>query len=256
MTRRMRAVGLLMCLLVLPGLQTAAQGQAGQGRGNGLRTAFRTFYTPKTELFATYIPFVVNQPSRVTAHLTRITDRFEAVANAKVTVTLTVDGVNAEQTITAPARSGVFRAMLTPTKAGTGTLVVDVATQEGTEKFTIDNVTVESDLQTALAHQPADPDAGAIRYTKEEGWDSGNFATESVRKLALASGRPAVVAVTKGAVVQEQGQSRVYVLRNPEAFDLKPVKTGARTDQFVEITEGLREGDRVVVQGADKMPRN
>jgi hypothetical protein len=55
--------------------------------------------------------------------------------------------------------------------------------------------------------------------------------------------------------VQEQGQGRVYVQRNPEAFDLKAVKTGASSDQYVEIIDGIREGERIVVRGADKLPR-
>ena len=42
--------------------------------------------------------------------------------------------------------------------------------------------------------------------------------------------------------------------RNPEAFDLKAVATGMSTDQYVEITGGIAEGDRIVVRGADKMP--
>lgn len=247
-----------LCVCVLAASSFAAQGQApgaGRGRGNGLRTATRTFYTPKTELFATYIPLVVGQPSRVTAHLTRITDHFEGVTDAKVTVALTVSGTTAEATISTPERSGVFRTMVTPTKAGTGTVVITVAGANGTEQFTLDNVAVHVDLQTALANQAPNPDEGAIRYTKEQGWDSGNFATAIVAKVAVQAGRPPVVAVPQSAVVQEQGQGRVYVQRNPEAFDLKAVKTGASNDRYVEIIEGVREGERIVVRGADKMPR-
>lgn len=263
MMNRSRTVSLLTCALVLAVSAAAAQVPAqpaqergaGGGRGNGLRTKFQTFYMPGTELFATYIPFVVGQPSRVTAHLTKITDHFEAVASAKVTVTLLAGGVTTETTITTPERSGVFRGMLTPTTAGTGTLVVNVVTPEGAQKFTLDNVTVEPDLSTALAHQGPDPDAGAIRYTKEEGWDSNNFATAPVVTMVVASGRPAVLAVPRTSIVQDQGASYVYVQRDPEAFDLKPVKTGSSNDQAVEVTEGLREGDRIIVKGADKLPR-
>lgn len=254
--KRVFWAGLSIC--VLAALSPTTQGQApgaGRGQGNGPRTANRTIYTPKRELLATYAPFVVGQPSRVTAHLTKITDHFEAVATAKVTVALTVSGAMNEASVSAPDRSGVFRTMLTPTKAGTGTVVITVAGADGTEKFTLDNIAVHADLQTALANQPPNPDAGAIRYTKEAGWDSGNFATAPVGKVAVQPGRPPVVAVPRSAVVQEQGQGRVYVQRNPEAFDLKAVKTGASSDQYVEITEGVREGERVVVRGGDKMPR-
>jgi multidrug efflux pump subunit AcrA (membrane-fusion protein) len=49
--------------------------------------------------------------------------------------------------------------------------------------------------------------------------------------------------------------TRVYVQRNPEAFDLKEVKTGKSNGTYIEITEGLREGDRIVTRGGEKMPR-
>jgi multidrug efflux pump subunit AcrA (membrane-fusion protein) len=45
------------------------------------------------------------------------------------------------------------------------------------------------------------------------------------------------------------------VARNPEAFDLKAVKTGKSNGGFVAVAEGLREGDRIVVLGAEKLPR-
>ncbi len=253
--KRLVLAGLCVCVLAAASPTAQGQAPAGRGRGNGLRTATRTFYTPTTELFATYIPFVVGQPSRVTAHLTKITDHFEGVTHATVTATLTVGATTAEASVAAPERSGVFRTTLTPTKAGGGTVVITVAGADGTEKFTVDNVVVHADLQTALANQPPNPDEGAIRYTKEEGWDSGNFATAPVATVAVQPGRPPVIAVPRSAIVQDQGQGRVYVQRNPEAFDLKAVKTGASNDQYVEITEGVREGERIVVRGADKMPR-
>lgn len=71
----------------------------------------------------------------------------------------------------------------------------------------------------------------------------------------MQPGRPPVIAVPRSAIVQDQGQGRVYVQRNPEAFDLKAVKTGASNDQHVEITEGVREGERIVVRGTEKMAR-
>ena len=33
------------------------------------------------------------------------------------------------------------------------------------------------------------------------------------------------------------------------------VKTGESNDKYVTVTDGVREGDRVVTLGAEKMPR-
>jgi hypothetical protein len=262
MPQGLRLGVLLACVLgfSVASVGLSAQGQ-GQGRGNAgpqLRTLTQTFYTPRTEIFAVYRPYVVGQEGRFSPHLTRIEDHFVAMtdADAQVTLTLSVGGVVTGPVAATMDRPGAFRATFTPTKAGSGTITVNVETKDGAEKFVFENITVEPDMQTALAHQsPNNPDAGAIRYTKEEGWDGGNFATAAVTKVALQPGRATAVAVPLGAIIQEQGQPHVYVQRTPEAFDLRAVKTGASNAQFAEITEGLREGERIVVKGAGQMPR-
>ena len=84
-------------------------------------------------------------------------------------------------------------------------------------------------------------------------WDENEYASGPVTKVAVA-GSP-VLAVPQTAIVQVDGAPGVYVQRNPEAFDLKAVKTGKSNGAYVEITEGLREGDRIVTRGGEKMPR-
>ena len=151
-------------------------------------------------------------------------------------------------------RSGVFYFLFTPTAPGTGTAVVTLTTPAGTERFEAP-VTIEPDLQTAVAHQaPAPSNEGIVRYSKEDGWD-GRFATAPVAKVALGSGKGAVVAVPKGAIVDVNGQPHLYVQRDPEAFYLRPVKTGESNDKYVAVADGVREGDRIVTIGVEKLPR-
>ncbi len=212
-------------------------------------------FPPKTEFFAVYRPYVVGQEGRLSAHLTHITDRFEAYpVNTNVTFRLTVGGTTIEKTAMTE-RSGVFFFLFTPTVAGTGTATVTLTTPEGAERFVVENITVEPDLQTAIAHQaPAGSNEGIVRYSKENGWD-GRFATAPVAKVSLAAGKPAAVAVPRGAVVQVDGQPHVYVQRDPEAFYLRPIRTGEGNDKYVAVTEGVREGDRIVTVGVEKLPR-
>jgi hypothetical protein len=148
-TRRLLLTGLACVLLVS---MAAAQ---GRGTPNPLRMLTRTIYTPKTELFAVYRPYVVGQEGRLTAHMSRITDRFEAYPESSpLTLTLTVGGGTIEKSKPdVIERSGHFAFAFTPTVAGRGTATVVVTTPEGTERFVIDNIVVEPDLQTAIAHQ-------------------------------------------------------------------------------------------------------
>jgi hypothetical protein len=254
MTSRHIVRAVVFCVLCAS-LTTIALAQ--RGNPNPLRMLTKTIYTPRTEFFAVYRPYVVGQEGRLTAHMSRITDRYEAYPeNSQLTLTLTVGGATIQKSKPDEVeRSGHFAFAFTPTVAGRGTATVVLTTGEGTERFVIDTVVVEPDLQTAIAHQgTAPPPDGSIRYSKENAWD-GRFLTVPVTKVALASGRPAMLAVPKAAVVQIEGQPHVYVQRDPEAYYLRPVKTGESNATHVGVTDGVREGDRIVTLGVEKMPR-
>lgn len=72
----------------------------------------------------------------------------------------------------------------------------------------------------------------------------GSFAdvTLAVREVAAALTVPAI------AVIPEQGGKKVWVVENG-ASQPRPVETGLRTADRVEVTSGLAAGDRVIVTG-------
>ena len=255
MSARYSCKVLAVCVLWM--LSAAAAGAQGRGNPNPLRMLTKTIYTPKTEFFAVYRPYVVGQEGRLTAHLSRITDRYEAYPeSSQLSLTLSVAGKTLEvKKPTEIERSGHFAFAFTPTIAGRGTATVVLTTPQGTERFVIDAIVIEPDLQTAIAHQDAAPAPdGTIRYSKENAWD-GRFLTQPAAKVALASGKPATLAVPKAAVVMLDGQPHVYLQRDPEAYYLRPVKTGDSNYRYVALIDGVREGDRVVTVGAEQMPR-
>ena len=43
--------------------------------------------------------------------------------------------------------------------------------------------------------------------------------------------------------------------QTPERFEFRQVAVGQTFGNLVQVTNGLRNGDRVVVRGTDKMPR-
>jgi membrane fusion protein, heavy metal efflux system len=59
--------------------------------------------------------------------------------------------------------------------------------------------------------------------------------------------RPVVPAA---AIVDDAGRPIVFVQREGETFDRRAVTLGARAGDLVQITEGVRAGDRVVTKGA------
>ena len=64
-----------------------------------------------------------------------------------------------------------------------------------------------------------------------------------------------MLAVPQSAIVQGDGVARIFVQRTPEAYEFREVTTGKRAGQSIEIVQGLKEGDRIVIKGGDKMPR-
>ena len=209
----------------------------------------RALYSDKTELFAEFRPLIVGQATRLTAHLTKVGDRFQAYTEGKAKLTLTVGDAVLQSGTDVPERPGVFRIMVTPAKAGMGHMVIEIATQGSTERFNIDDVPVYADTQSALEKQ-APTESGLISYSKELQWDA-DFANAPAGKNMAGP----VITVPPGAIVQDQGAPYVYVLRTPEVFEMRAVKTGGTRNGNVEITTGLRPEERIVIRGADKMPR-
>jgi hypothetical protein len=216
-----------------------------------MRSITRTIYSPRTELYVEWLPLIVGQESRVTVHLTRTGEHFTPWIEGNVTLTVTVERVSTNAAADAPERPGVFVLTITPTAAGVSRFVIDAVTTTGAEHFVIHNVPVHPDTQAALVNQP-DADAGFINYAKEQQFE-GDFATAPV--VAHFGGAARIVTVPSTAIIQDGVTSHVYVQQTPERFELREVKTRRTIGNMVEVVNGLREGERIVVRGGNSMPR-
>lgn len=58
------------------------------------------------------------------------------------------------------------------------------------------------------------------------------------------------VAIPQAAVVDDGGQPVVYVMLGGESFARRMVQLGIRDGEYVEITQGVKAGERVVTRGA------
>ncbi len=73
----------------------------------------------------------------------------------------------------------------------------------------------------------------------------GMFATVAIG----AGARVKALAVPDAAVMEDGGRRFVFVHSAPELFVRKEIVLGARDGEFWAVRDGLRKGDRVVVQG-------
>jgi multidrug efflux pump subunit AcrA (membrane-fusion protein) len=58
------------------------------------------------------------------------------------------------------------------------------------------------------------------------------------------------VSVPISAIVDDGGRPVVFVQRDGESFERRPVQTGAAAGNYVQVVEGLRAGERIVSRGA------
>ncbi|MGI8811021.1 MAG: efflux RND transporter periplasmic adaptor subunit [Pyrinomonadaceae bacterium] len=63
------------------------------------------------------------------------------------------------------------------------------------------------------------------------------------------SGDRQVLAIPKKAVINDQGQTFVFIFDGGENFEKRPVVLGAEGSDYFEVTSGLKEGERVVTEG-------
>ncbi len=69
------------------------------------------------------------------------------------------------------------------------------------------------------------------------------FTGETVRGLA----------VPESAVVDDNGKPTVFVMEGGETFFKRPIRPGVRSGGFVQVLNGVKDGDRVVTRGAYEM---
>lgn len=98
-----------------------------------------------------------------------------------------------------------------------------------------------------------DPRTGSIRYevtfpNSGESLRPGQFGRV---RFVLETKKDALL-VPQEAVSELQGAFQVSIVTDDNKVTIRPVKTGERYGTLWEITEGLKPGDRVIVQGGQR----
>lgn len=63
------------------------------------------------------------------------------------------------------------------------------------------------------------------------------------------TGRPAV-AVPRRALIYEADQVRVWVVNDDKSIELRPIKVGLTSRDFVEVKDGLARDEKIVTRGS------
>lgn len=65
--------------------------------------------------------------------------------------------------------------------------------------------------------------------------------------------RPQTLFVPKDALLELNGTSKVYVIRDDDTIEIRTIKTGLRNDDYVEVLEGLSVGDRIATTNTARL---
>ena len=98
-----------------------------------------------------------------------------------------------------------------------------------------------------------DPKTGSIRYYVTFPNPGNILRPGQFGKVRfVADMKKGAMVVPQEAVTELQGNYQVAVVDQNNKVSIRPVKMGERIDALWEVTEGLKPGDKVVVQGLQK----
>ena len=166
-----------------------------------------TLYSEKAEIFVEFKPLIVGNPSKLAAHFTILGEKFLALSEGIVTISLIVDGKGIKQRAKESSVPGIYFLSLQPTVSGTGKLVFDIETKSFTDQIIIDNVKVYADEKAALADQTGKSGGSDITYLKEQAWKV-EFANAPVAKTSFSE-----IIKTSGQILSAPGDEIVVTAK-------------------------------------------
>jgi RND family efflux transporter MFP subunit len=98
-----------------------------------------------------------------------------------------------------------------------------------------------------------DPKTGSIRYEVTFPNKGNNLRPGQFGKVRfVADMKKAAMVVPQEAVTELQGNFQVAVVDQNNKVSIRPVKVGEKIGSLWEVTDGLKPGDKVVVEGLQK----
>lgn len=188
---------LVLGLLVLAASSCKRSGQEAQRRhghdeaGQKVErpTLSKTVYQGGLELFLEYPALVVGKPAGLVAHFTDARDPswFKAVSEGRVTAVLR-HATGGEERFVAEKllRTGIFKPVVTPTKAGEATLTLSLEGAQAAGTVDLGKVlvhpTAEAGMTASAEHDG--PDESTVPFLKEQQWKT-RYATAAVTVRVL-----------------------------------------------------------------------
>ena len=75
----------------------------------------------------------------------------------------------------------------------------------------------------------------------------------TVRVVVEAEKAPTVVAISEAAVALDQGGSYLFVVNDKNVVEQRRVRTGTARDGLLAVSDGLKAGEKVIIQGQQRV---
>tara|TARA_R110002072_G_scaffold234192_2_gene391770 strand:+ start:2453 stop:3970 length:1518 start_codon:yes stop_codon:yes gene_type:complete len=167
-----------------------------------------TIYTDKSELFVEFKPLIVGKTSKFAAHFTHLGEKFTAVTEGSVTVSLIGKEKQPINNADSPSSPGIFRLSLKPENAGIYQLVFDIKTKDFSDKITLDNISVFANTKSASENPQENSIGEEIVYLKEQAWKI-EFANTEVNKQPFTE-----IIKTTGQILPAQGDEVIITAKS------------------------------------------
>lgn len=198
-----------------------------------------TLYSENYELFVEFKPLVVGETSRFAAHFTKLGEKFEAVVDGEVIVTLVND---VKQTSKNPSSPGIFRLQLTPHKTGVSNLRFDISSEEITESIIIEDLMVFSNVKEVSKSNVETEEIDEIVYLKEQAWKI-EFANQEVLAKPFSE-----LIKTTGQIKSAQGDEVVITAKSSGIVSLGGNKK--------QIGSSINEGETLLTISGGNLTEN
>lgn len=219
-----------------------AHGGHGADAHDDHSTVSLTLYNENTELFVEFESLMLDHTAKFLAHLTNL-KTYKPYTEGKLTVSLIKGKKGIRSSVDAPSRPGIFTPTLQPKSAGVYTLVFDVESKYGKERFTAKNIKVYKNHEEADADMASHEDEGETSFLKEQAWKI-DFATSAVNKGPFQQ-----IIKTTGSLLPSVSMEKQVVAQTSgtvhfQSNDIVAGKTVSKNDPLFYISgKGLAENN-------------
>ncbi len=97
------------------------------------------------------------------------------------------------------------------------------------------------------------PDTRAVSLKAEIPNPDGELKPGLLMTVNVVKDERTALSIPEAAIIQKGNDQNIYIIGEDKKVTLTPIKIGSREAGYVEVTEGLKEGDNIVAEGLLKV---